>query len=226
MLQDAIKKSKIEKEKDIVFSIEIKENIYGELNDIAKDNNIEVTSLCRNIIETSVENELNSSNMITEKEIAMNVWIISSKYLDATEDLTQECITNSEIRMGWYNPAIVGLSRVDREDILLKTGKKKASGKLDYFFNSMKEGDFVIMKEGTNKVHAIVQISSECQDGKQYYYRKIKKLIIIKDTKVKDIAKLYEKFFIKSLNRTTIYKKKISKNDFFTFMVESLAEIN
>jgi len=228
MLSDAIKRSKIENEEEVKVSIEIKENIYGKLSDIAEDNNIKVPSLCKNIIESSIENELCSSiNTTIDKEIIMNIWIIASKYLDGEEDLSQECINDNQIRMGWYDKKLIGLFRVAREKVLTTMGKKQnIITNLNYFFDNMKIGDFVIMKEGTDKIHAIVQINSECKDGGKYYYRDVNKLVVIDKTKRRDIAKIYEKFFSKSLNRTTIYKKSITKNNFFTFMMETLIEVH
>lgn len=224
MLNDAIKRAKIENELEVKVSIEIKENIYGELSDIAEDNNIKVLSLCKNIIESSIENEVNTT---IDKEIIMNTWIIASKYLDGEKDLSQECIKDSQIRMGWYDKSLIGLSRVKRKEALSSMGKKKnIITNLDYFFDKMKIGDFVIMKEGTDRIHSIVQINSECKDGGKYYYRDVNKIVIIKETKRREIAKVYEKFFSKSLNRTTIYKKSITKNNFFTFMMEILIKVN
>ena len=86
----------------------------------------------------------------------------------------------------------------------------------------MKEGDFVIMKDGIEKIDAIVQITSLAKNGENYYYRNVNKVIVVNIDKRKDIAKLYEKYFSKALNRTTIYRKRVGVNSFNSFLVSIL----
>jgi len=228
MLNIAIQRAKKEQEKEIEICLNIKENIYRESEIIGNENDITVKSLYKNIIETSIDGESDSSDISNQVEDnkEINLWIISSKYIDGESDLTDECIKNSQIRIGWFTDNILSLSRIDREKAIEKIWhKKNIITNLDYFIERMKKGDFVIMKEGTERIRAIVQISSEAKEynnEQKYYYREVKQAIIIEKDKTKDIAKLYEEYFLKSLNRTTIYRKKVNLNNFNTFLVNIL----
>ena len=121
-----------------------------------------------------MENDGNSTNLENTKQENINIWVISSKYKDAEQDFTKECLDNNQIRVGWYQKGLTTVSSKDRNNIL---EKKEAGAKtaLKYFFNIMREGDIVIMKEGKSKIHAIVQITSKYdEDAEGFFYRKIK----------------------------------------------------
>ena len=226
MLSDAIKRAKKEQQQEIELSLDLKENIYKDLELIGDENDITLKSLCKNIIESSLESELSdssdSSNSKEDKTI--NLWIISSKYEDGKKDLSGECIEKNQIRIGWFiEEGFLELSRSERENLLkTKSIRKNIITNLDYFIEKMKEGDFVIMKDGIEKIDAIVQITSLAKSGGSYYYREVKKVVVVEKNRRKDIAKLYEKYFSKALNRTTIYRKRVEVNSFNSFIIDIL----
>jgi hypothetical protein len=227
MLKDAIKRAKNEKTKNIKVCVELKNSVYTEIEQNANEYEVSVENICKNIIEINIENEQSSNNIKNEEREDVNIWIISSKYEDAVEDFTQECLKDNQIRVGWYHPSLTTMSQQNQNNILEKkdAGAKTA---LRYFLNTMKEGDLVIMKEGTSKIHAIVQISSKCHENtiNGFFYRDIKKVLIIPNNKSQNVSNIYIKYFKKSLNMTTLYRKSISKINFLSFLIDSSIEIN
>ncbi|MEA2027629.1 MAG: hypothetical protein U9N49_01455 [Campylobacterota bacterium] len=224
MLKNAIERAKNEQAESVKVCLELKQGTYDEIKQNAEENSVTVENICKSIIELNVEKEEHSSNIENAQQEEINVWIISSKYRDAEQDFTQKCLDNSQIRIGWYQAGFTTLPKAEQNGIIAKK-ESNAQTALGYFFNSMKEGDLVVMKEGKSKIHAIVQINSSCaEDEEGFFYREIKKILVVPQHASHKVAELYIQYFKKGLNITTLYKKSITKIDFLSFMLNASIE--